>query len=241
MLARLAGEIPRFFTPQKLALLFEAMGTTLAMTIIGCVLGFLLAFTIVFLRQTPGRLALPVRLVAILYVEIFRRIPFLVVTYLVLFFIQIFASDASLFAIAVIAICIYSTAYTAEIIRGGFESVARQQTEAAVAMNFSRWQTLVSVIIPQSWPVILPPAVAFAVGFIKDTALVSQVGVFELTFRGKELNNEGFSGILVFGTIAFLYFAMSYPLSRWGRWLEQRLASSPSKRPQQRLRPAHGP
>jgi polar amino acid transport system permease protein len=240
MLARLAGEIPRFFTPQKLALLLEAMGTTLAMTIIGCVLGFLLAFTIVFLRQTPGRLALPIRLVAILYVEIFRRIPFLVVTYLVLFFIQIFASDASLFAIAVIAICIYSTAYTAEIIRGGFESVARQQIEAAAAMNFSRWQTLKSVIIPQSWPVILPPAVAFAVGFIKDTALVSQVGVFELTFRGKELNNEGFSGILVFGTIALLYFAMSYPLSRWGRWLEQRLASSPSKRPQQRLRPAHG-
>jgi len=217
------------------------MGTTLAMTIIGCVLGFLLAFTIVFLRQTPGRLAFPIRLVAILYVEIFRRIPFLVVTYLVLFFIQIFASDASLFAIAVIAICIYSTAYTAEIIRGGFESVARQQIEAAAAMNFSRWQTLKSVIIPQSWPVILPPAVAFAVGFIKDTALVSQVGVFELTFRGKELNNEGFSGILVFGTIAFLYFAMSYPLSRWGRWLEQRLASSPSKRPQQRLRPPHGP
>ena len=241
MLARLAGEIPRFFTLQKLALLLEAMGTTLAMTIIGCVLGFLLAFAIVFLRQTRGRLALPIRLVAILYVEIFRRIPFLVVTYLVLFFIQIFASDASLFAIAVIAICIYSTAYTAEIIRGGFESVARQQIEAAAAMNFSRWQTLKSVIIPQSWPVILPPAVAFAVGFIKDTALVSQVGVFELTFRGKELNNEGFSGILVFGTIALLYFAMSYPLSRWGRWLEQRLASSPSKRPQQRLRPAHRP
>jgi polar amino acid transport system permease protein len=241
MLGRLAGEIPRFFTLQKLALLFEAMGTTLAMTIIGCVLGFLLAFAIVFLRQTPGRLMLPIRLVAILYVEIFRRIPFLVVTYLVLFFIQAFVSDASLFAIAVIAICIYSTAYTADIIRGGFESVARQQMEAAAAMNFSRWQTLVMVVVPQSWPVILPPAVAFAVGFIKDTALVSQVGVFELTFRGKELNNEGFSGLLVFGTIAFLYFAMSYPLSRWGGWLEQRLASSPSKRPEQRLRAAHRP
>jgi polar amino acid transport system permease protein len=240
MLERLAGEIPRFFSSQNVVLLLEAMGTTLGMTIIGCVLGFLLAFAIVFLRQTPGRVALPFRLVAILYVEIFRRIPFLVVTYLVLFFIQAFVSNASLFAIAVIAICIYSTAYTADIIRGGFESVARQQTEAAAAMNFSRWQTLTSVIIPQSWPVILPPAVAFAVGFIKDTALVSQVGVFELTFRGKELNNEGFSGLLVFGTIAFLYFVMSYPLSRWGRWLEQRLASSPSKRSQQRLRPAPG-
>ena len=238
MLARLAHEIPRFFTWQKLVLLLEAMGTTLAMTAIGCVLGFLLAFGIVFLRQTPGRLALPLRLAAVFYVEIFRRIPFLVVIYLVLFFIQAFVSDASLFAIAVVAICIYSTAYTADIIRGGFESVARQQVEAAAAMNFSRWQTLVMVIVPQSWPVILPPAVAFAVGFIKDTALVSQVGVFELTFRGKELNNEGFSGILVFGTISLLYFVMSYPLSRWGRWLEKRLAPSRSQKSRGGLRRA---
>jgi polar amino acid transport system permease protein len=235
---RLIHQLPRFFSPGHLMLLAEAMGTTLALTLIGCTTGFLLAFLLVFLRRTPGILGFPLRLIAIFYVEIFRRIPFLVVTYLVLFFIQAFVSDASLFTIAVVAICIYATAYTADIIRGGFESVARQQIEAATAMNFSRWHTLTAVIIPQSWPVILPPAVAFAVSFIKDTALVSQVGVFELTFRGKELNNEGFSGILVFGTISLLYFAMSYPLSRWGRWLEKRLAPSRSQKSRQRLRHA---
>ncbi len=50
--------------------------------------------------------------------------------------------------------------------------------------------------MPQAWPVILPPAFAFMVGFIKDTALVSQIGVVELTFAGKELNNRGFSALL---------------------------------------------
>jgi len=235
---RLIHQIPRFFSPGHVELLAEAMGTTLALTFIGCITGFLLAFLLVFLRQTPGYLGLPLRIVAIFYVEIFRRIPFLVVIYLVLFFIQAFVSDASLFTIAVVAICIYATAYTADIIRGGFESVARQQIEAATAMNFGRWRTLTSVIIPQSWPVILPPAVAFAVSFIKDTALVSQVGVFELTFRGKELNNEGFSGILVFGTIALIYFGISYPLSRLGGWLETRLASSRSQKSRERLRAA---
>ena len=235
---RLIDQVPRFFSVGHMILLLEAIGTTLALTVIGCTTGFLLAFVIVFLRQTPGLWALPLRMVAIAYVEVFRRIPFLVVIYLVLFFIQAFVSDASLFTIAVVAICIYATAYTGEIIRGGFESVPRQQIEAATAMNFTRWQTLRSIIIPQSWPVILPPAVAFAVGFIKDTALVSQVGVFELTFRGKELNNEGFSGILVFGTVALLYFAVSYPLSRSGRWLETRLAAPGSQKPRQRLRPA---
>jgi polar amino acid transport system permease protein len=235
---RIVQQIPRFFEPGHITLLGEAIGTTLALTFIGCTLGFLLAFLVVFLRQTPGLWALPLRFLGIAYVEIFRRIPFLVVTYLVLFFIQTFDSNASLFTIAVVAICIYATAYTAEIIRGGFESVARQQIEAATAMNFTRWQTLTRIIVPQSWPVILPPAVAFAVGFIKDTALVSQVGVFELTFRGKELNNEGFSGILVFGTISLIYFGMSYPLSRLGRWLEVRLASSRSQKSGERLRTA---
>ena len=233
---RILQQLPRFFSSGHLALLGDAAATTLALTFIGCLSGFLLAFMVVFLRQTPGLWALPLRLVSIAYVETFRRIPFLVVTYLVLFFIQAFTSNASLFTIAVVAICIYATAYTAEIIRGGFESVARQQIEAATVMNFTRWQILTRVIIPQAWPVILPPAVAFSVGFIKDTALVSQVGVFELTFRGKELNNEGFSGILVFGTVALIYFAMSYPLGRLGHWLELRLASSRSQKSRKRLR-----
>lgn len=224
MLERLANEIPRFFSWQNMVLLGEAMGITLTMTVLGCVLGFFFAFGIAFTRQTPGWLTLPFRILAILFVEIFRRIPFLVVLFLVLFFIQAIARGTSLFTVAVVSICIYSTAYIADIIRGGFESVPRQQIEAAMAMNFSRWQIMKSVIIPQSWPVVLPPAVAFMVGFIKDTSLVSQIGVFELTFRARELNNMGFSGILVFGTIAFLYFAISYPLARWGQWLEKRLA-----------------
>ena len=228
---RIIAQLPRFFSPENIGFLLQGMAMTLTLTIVGCVLGFLLAFVIVYVRQTPGWWAVPMRLVAIGYVEIFRRIPFLVVTYLVLFFIAAFVKQASLFLIALVAICIYSTAYTADIIRGGFESVPRQQIEAATAMNFSRWQTLTRVIMPQSWPVIIPPAIVFMVSFIKDTSLVSQVGVFELTFRGKELNNAGFSGILVFGTIALLYFVMSYPLTRFGAWLELRLAASRHHRP----------
>ncbi|WP_108660277.1 amino acid ABC transporter permease [Acuticoccus kandeliae] len=219
---RLLEQIPRFFSWNNVSFLLEAMGVTLSMTAVGCGVGFFLAFFLVYLRQTPGIWWLPLRVIVTTYVEIFRRIPFLVTTYLVLFFIQAFVSNASLFSIAVIAITIYAVAYTAEIIRGGIESVPMTQIEAARAMNMSRLQTTLWVVLPQAWPVILPPAIAFAVGFIKDTSLVSQIGVFELTFRGKELNNQGYSGILVFGTIAFLYFVMSYPLSLLGQHLETR-------------------
>ena len=236
MLDRLVEEVPRFFNYYTVLFLLQAMGTTLLMTLIGCILGFVLGFGIVLLRQTPGLVWAPIRLIAVAYVEFFRRIPFLVILYLVLFFIQALTPDASLFAIAVIGICLLSIAYTAEIIRTGLESVPRQQIEAATAMNFGRWQLLRRIVVPQAWPVILPPAFAFMVGFIKDTALVSQIGVAELTFAGKVLNNRGYSALLVFGTILLLYFALSYPLTRLGRWLETRLASSRNPAAGQRLR-----
>ncbi len=227
---RILEQIPRFFSGPNLILLLESAALTLAMTLVGCLIGFGLAFVLVYLRQTPGLWAMPLRFACILYVEVFRRIPFIVVVYLVLFFIQTVTPNASLFTIAVIAICLYAVAYTADIIRGGLESVPLAQVEAAEAMNLSRLQTNLRIVLPQAWPVIVPPAIAFAVSFIKDTALVSQVGVFELTFRGKELNNQGYSGILVFGTIAFCYFLMSFPLSMLGQYLEKRLATPRGQR-----------
>ena len=229
-------QLPEFFSPTNIRILIQSMGVTIALTFFGCGLGFLFAFFIVFARQTPGHWALPLRAAAIFYVETFRRVPFLATSYLVLYFIATIVKNASLFAIALVAIVIYATAYTADIIRGGFESVPRTQVEAAQAMNFGRWRTLFYVIIPQSWPVILPPAMVFMVAFVKDTALISQLGVFELAFRARELNNHGFSGVLVYSTIALLYFAMSYPLTRFGQWLEKRLATPRSQKPQRKLR-----
>jgi polar amino acid transport system permease protein len=236
LIERILEQIPRFFSPGNMWLLLESAGLTLAMTLVGCFIGFALAFMLVYLRQTPGLWALPLRWICIAYVEVFRRIPFIVVIYLVLFFIQTLTPDASLFTIAVIAICLYAVAYTADIIRGGLESVPQTQVEAAVAMNLSRLQTTLIIVLPQAWPVIIPPAIAFAVSFIKDTALVSQVGVFELTFRGKELNNQGYSGILVFGTIALCYFLLSFPLSLLGQHLEKRLATSRGERRARKIR-----
>ena len=227
---RILEQLPRFFSWNNMALLLESAGLTLGMTLMGCIIGFGLAMVLVYLRTTPGLWALPLRIVCIAYVEVFRRIPFLVVIYLVLFFIQAIATDVSLFSIAVISICIYAIAYTADIIRGGIESVPQTQVEAAQAMNLSRFQTMRLCILPQAMPVIIPPAIAFAVSFIKDTALVSQIGVFELTFRGKELNNQGYSGVLVFGTIAMCYFLMSFPLSALGQYLEKRLATPRGQR-----------
>ena len=91
------------------------------------------------------------------------------------------------------------------------------------------------MILPQAWKVILPPAFAFFVMFIKDTSLASQVGVLELTQAGKYFNNNGYSAIFSYGTILVIYFILSYPLTRLGWWMEamlqQRHAEEDSHQP----------
>ena len=223
MFDSLAIQFWDFVTWENAGFLFRAMMTTLFMTVIGCGIGFILGLILVYVRKTPGWAFMPMRTVMITYVETFRRIPFLVLLFLVMFGSKGFGFDISLFTVACISIVIISVAFLGEIIRAGLESVHQTQWDTAEAMNFNRLQTLRYVIMPQAWKVILPPAFAFFVMFIKDTSLTSQVGVLELTQAGKYYNNLGFSAIFSFGTILVLYFILSYPLTRLGWWMEARL------------------
>ena len=135
----------------------------------------------------------PVKAVLWLYCLLFRRTPFLVTLMLVFFAGQSMHVNASTFDVAWVSIGLIAAAFLSEIIRGGLESVHPDQWQAARALNFSHWQTLAYVILPQAWRVILPPTFAFFVMFIKDTALASQIGVMELTAAGKVLGNKGLS------------------------------------------------
>lgn len=226
MFEQFLEQVPLFFSYHNLVFIAQATGRTLAMTFIGCSVGFFFGFCIAVLRQSTAPLLQVFRWLAIAYVEIFRRIPFLVILFIVLFVIEPLMPGTSLFGIATVSVCLLSTAFLSEVIRSGLESVPPQQVEGAKALNFNALQTLVMVIMPQAWKVILPPAAAFVVMFIKDTSLASQLGVIELTFAGKMLVNRGFSPVLGFGVVLICYFALSYPLSRFAAYLETRLASS---------------
>ncbi len=226
-------QIPRFMTWENWGYLFWAAVTTMNMTIIGIGLGLISGFLLVYLRLTPGWPFMPLRILMITYTEFFRRVPFLVLLFLVLFISKGLGFNFTLFAVACISIVIISTAFLGEIIRAGLESVHHNQWDAAWVMNFSRLQTFRYVILPQAWKVILPPAFAFFVMFIKDTSLTSQVGVLELTQAGKYFNNNGYSAIFSYGTILVIYFILSYPLTRLGWWMEARLNRRPAEEDKQ--------
>lgn len=225
MWQRIVEEAPEFFTYYNLVFLAEAALATFVLSAAGCVLGFAFGLGIAVARRTAGWELAPLRAAALLFTETFRRVPFLVTLLLVFYGFSALSLDVPVFAVALIAVVLIATAFIAEIVRGGMEAVHANQWDAAAAMNMSLVQTLRLVILPQAWRIILPPAFGFFILFIKDTALASQLGVLELTYAGKVLNNRGFSAALVFGTVLVLYFALSYPLTRLGAWMEARVAS----------------
>jgi polar amino acid transport system permease protein len=215
---------PRQVTSYDLRLLLDGFLTTVILALLGGLAGFIVGFAAALLRNTDSPAMAPVRAALVVYCLVFRRVPFLVTLMLVFFAGQSMQTNLSNLAVAAISLGLIAAAYLCEITRGGLASVHANQWQAARALNFGYWQTLRYVIVPQAWRVILPPTFAFLVMFIKDTALASQIGVMDLTSAGKVLENKGMSAPLVYGTILMLYFLMSYPLSRFGKRVESRLA-----------------
>ena len=216
----------QLFTFYNMVFLARALATTVALSLIGCGTGLACGFCLALVTNSRAAGALPLRLAAMLFIGTFRRVPFLVTLFLVFFGTQALHAGLSLFSVALVSVCLIASAYLAEIIRAGLAAVRQTEVEAALVMNLSALQRLVYVVLPQAWKVILPPAFAFFVLFIKDTALASQIGLIELTYAGKVLNDRGFPATLVYATILVLYFLVSYPLAFVGAWLERRLAPS---------------
>ncbi len=216
-------QLPRFYSYYNILLFAQAMLNTVALSVIGGAIGFLAGFILAVLRINSIIDMVPLRLVATLYVEVFRRIPFLIKLLCIFFGFQYLGLQAPLFVVALVTVALSATAFASELIRSGLQSVHANQIDAAQAMNFGRLQLLFMVMLPQSWRVILPPTVGYLAGFVKSTSIASQVGVMELTYAAKIMNTKGFSAVLCFGTVLILYFAVCYPLSLLGGWLEQRL------------------
>jgi polar amino acid transport system permease protein len=224
------ADLSALFTSGNIRFLLRGLAMTLTLTLAGCSIGLIFGFLLAYIRTGKDPKAAAVRWLAIAFIEVFRRIPFLVTLFLVLYTAQMIVTRAPLFWVAVVSICILSSAYMAEIVRSGLESIPTAQVEAAEVMNFPRWRITLMIVLPQSWKVILPSAVSYMVMFVKDTALASQAGVFELMFAGKALVNRGLDPFVVFVTVLVAYFAISWPLARFGRWLELRLSRRPINR-----------
>lgn len=225
MWERVIAEAPNFFTGPNIWFLAKAMFATFTLSVAGCLIGSIVGLLLTLLRKAPSRWLIAPKAVAWAYVEFFRRLPPLVVLFLVFFGFNTFEVDIDLYLVALIGVCLISAAFMGEIIRAGIESIHPNQWHSAATMNFGYLMTIRTVVLPQSMRLILPPAFSFFLLLIKDTAFASQIGTLELAYAGKVLSSKGFSATLAYGVVLVLYFVLSFPLARLGARMEQRFAA----------------
>ena len=159
--------------------------------------------------------------IATVYIEFFRGTSLLVQLFWVYYVLPFFGLSLEAFVAGVVALGMNFGAYGAEIVRAGIIAVPKGQWEAARALNFSPAKRIKRIIIPQIFPIILPPAANLTVELLKATALVALVTVVDLTFEAKQINSITWLSAQCFGTALLIYYIMArFALVPFLRWLE---------------------
>ena len=123
-----------------------------------------------------------------LYTELFRGTPVLITLMFIYFGVAYFGYEINLFAAGILGLSIYQGAYIAEVFRAGIEAVPKGQWEVSWILGLSKRQTFLSVVLPQTRGIVLPPLVGQYLSLIKDTSIVSMIGMSELMHRGRRLS-----------------------------------------------------
>lgn len=205
----------------------------LHLTLFVTVAGILLAFPLGLLAALGRRSSLPaVRIVSIGYVELFRGVPlvaFLFVgRYLVLYAFPSFVDPPSILVRALLVIVLFESAYIAEIVRGGLQSIPVGQVEAAQALGLGPFQTMRRIVLPQALRNVIPAIVGQFISLYKDTSLLFIVGLFEVLEVARSVPSQsdfvgqGLASITL-AFAGFLYWVGSFTMSRESRRLESRL------------------
>jgi polar amino acid transport system permease protein len=201
---------------------------TIKLSILAGILSLLWGLVLAVLRQTPGKLGAIIRWPTIAYIDIMRGLPQLIVILLVFGFFGELAESGLLpteiaiprwfgqpdpFWYGVVAITLTYGAYMAEVYRAGIEAVPKGQTEAARSLGMSYGQAMRFVIVPQAVRKVVPPLLNDFIALMKDTSLVSVIGLLEVVQVGRDVQQtELNSSALMLGAIMFL--VVTIPLAR---------------------------
>jgi polar amino acid transport system permease protein len=177
-----------------------------------------LALLVLRISKAPGA----ERLVGA-YVALFQGTPLLMQLFLAYFGIALFGIDTSAWVAAAVALTLYTSAFLTEIWRGCVNAIPKGQWEASESLALNFHEQLRYVVLPQAVKIAIPPTVGFMVQVIKGTALASVIGFVELTKAGTMISNATFKPFVVFSCLAFMYFALCFPISLYARGLERKM------------------
>ena len=170
--------------------------------------------------------------ICVVFIEFVRGVPLITLLFVASVMLSYFfppESTVDLFLRVVIMITMFSSAYIAEVIRGGLAALPKGQYEAADSLGLDYPQAMRLIILPQALKISIPGIVNVAVGLFKDTTLVSVISMFDLVgmIRGPILASTEWNGVYweLLGFAALLFFVVCYGISQYSQWLERRLAT----------------
>lgn len=195
---------------------------SILMSLIAISVSFFIGLVVGLGRMSKNRVF---RLPSMVYIEIIRGTPLIMVIFWVYFFLPIFTKAyINVFWSATIALTIFTGAYLAEIVRGGIQNIPAGQFEAAASTGLSYFQTMRKIILPQALKQMIPAIVGQFIAIFKDTSLAYVIGVMELTFVAQGINNRlMIYPFEIYTTIAALYFLCCYSMSMLANRLEKHL------------------
>jgi polar amino acid transport system permease protein len=182
------------------------------------------ALVVAVIRVLPSPALMPLKLVAVVYTDVFRGTPTILVIFLVGFgfpALRLEGVPTSYFTLGLIALTLSYGAYVAEVVRAGIQSVHPSQVSSARALGLTYGQTMRLVVLPQGLRRVMPPLLNDFVSLQKDTALVAAAGVFDAVFAARDYGNFNFNYtplVLVGG----FFVVMTVPLARFCDWLQRR-------------------
>ena len=210
--------------------LFTGLGWTLAVSLTAWLLALAIGIAVGAMRSRPSRL---LNTLGAAWVELFRNIPLLVQMFLWFFVVPEFLPrDWSLwvkqdmpakeFVTAALCLGLFTSARVAEQVRAGIGSLPRGQRDAALALGLTLGQAYRQVILPQALRIVIPPMTSEFMNVFKNSSVAFAIGVLELTFQARQMQEDSEQGIETYLAVTLLYFICAFTANRGMAWIETR-------------------
>ncbi|MDF2878821.1 MAG: yecS [Clostridia bacterium] len=191
-------------TSKQVIALLQGAGSTLQLTLLAIVFGIVLGLFLALGRISRNKI---INTICWIYIWIFRGTPLLLQILVVYYALPQYGIMLDAFPSAIIALSLNSGAYLAETIRAAIQSIDKGQMEASKALGMSYYQAMFKVIIPQSYRRLIPPVGNEMIMLLKDSSLVSAIGMAELLRNAKVMANSSADAVFyVYAAVIYLFF-----------------------------------
>ncbi|KRK48814.1 amino acid ABC transporter permease [Secundilactobacillus kimchicus] len=201
--------------------LLQGFGQTLLCSVISLFFSLIIGSMFAIFETTPIKF---LRVIARIYIEIFRNIPLLVITMFFYVVIPLYLFKIDGFTAGTIGLTIYTSAFIAETVRAGINSVDPGQMEGSRANGLSWWQSMRYIVLPQAFRYVIPPLGNQFINLVKNSSVLAFVAGFDLMYQGNVIASDSLSTMSTYVCVGLLYLIITLPLSYWMRYLEKRLA-----------------